>query len=244
MGTTLVWGQIPAGSWKPAILWLRTARDLVPVQNLLNESEGEIHYVSGSSDAGGGGGGALLLSPPNSSCSRCGVRPEPSTKCFRWPERLANLKPLLSSTSATSPSISSTRKPWTSICTTRKTTPNFCYHFKWPRWSTKCSSVCVHGELCRRKTQSVPGFCRAATRTLYRSLVPANKPPTSQIGSTHAALCPSIARGLDRAKILQLLQRRGCIVEQTKDVAASLSCELLPVNAQTIQAERLGRNFA
>jgi hypothetical protein len=70
-------------------------------------------------------------------------------------------------------------------------------------------------------------------------LVPINASSDGPIA--HASLCPNILHGLDRSKILDQLLRRG--IDATKDVAASLACELLPVNACTIQAERLGRKL-
>ena len=70
-------------------------------------------------------------------------------------------------------------------------------------------------------------------------LIPMNASSDGPIA--HASLCPNILRGLDRSKIVNHLLRQG--IHATKDVAASLVCELLPVNACTIQAERMGRKL-
>jgi len=243
VGTTLVWGQIPAGSWKPAILWLRTARDLVPVQNLLNESEGEIHYVSGSSDVGGAAAAAAEPSKQQLqqqvwSPSRTKHKVFSLARTFGEFETFALINVRDQSVDLFH------QETMDKHLHNKKNDSQFLLPFQMAKMEHEVQQRVRAWRALPQENPVGPRVLSSRDSHTLPSLVPANKPPTSQIGSTHAELCPSIARGLDRAKILQLLQRRGCTVEQTKDVAASLSCELLPVNAQTIQAERLGRNFS
>jgi CXXC zinc finger domain len=51
VGMTLVWAKMQprAKRWEPAIAWYRTARELVPVQHLLDGEKGEIYFQSLSS---------------------------------------------------------------------------------------------------------------------------------------------------------------------------------------------------
>jgi PHD-finger len=57
----------------------------------------------------------------------------------------------------------------------------------------------------------------------------------SKNGSSTIAPIPNIRLGLDRSKLLSMLHQRG--YNPTKDMAASLSCEILPIfDARTIEA--------
>lgn len=53
VGVNLVWARILSRSptWKPSIMWFRTARELVPVQHLLDGERGEIFFRTRSSYA-------------------------------------------------------------------------------------------------------------------------------------------------------------------------------------------------
>ena len=44
IGTSLVWGKFTRNTFRPAMLWVRTARELVPVQHMLREAAFEIVF--------------------------------------------------------------------------------------------------------------------------------------------------------------------------------------------------------
>lgn len=217
VGTTLVWAQIPAGVWNPAILWLRTARDLVPVQNLLNESEGEIHFVDADDT------------------DECPLKTK--HKVFSLARTFGAVETF---------NLINVRDQAVDLfhqetINKQKDDRRF--------WLPLAMAKTEHKAQQRvRSWHSMPqenpvGHAVLSSRDSYTlpPLIPTNAPSSSSIGPTHAKLCPNILRGLERSTILDMLQRRG--IDSTKDVAASLSCEILPVNAQTMQAERIGRNL-
>lgn len=216
VGSTLVWAQIPAGSWNPAILWLRTSRELVTIQHLLKESEGEIIYQDDKE--------TYLHKPRKTKHKVCALARTFGEEQFS----LINVRD--QSVDLTNPE---------SSCAYLKDPENVL------QFHTANAELAEQKRVCswRAMQQEDPvGPTVLSSRDSYTlpALLPAIRSvEAGNASSTHTSLCPSIPRGLDRAKILKMLQRRG--IEPTKDIAASLLCEIVPVNTRTMELERVGR---
>jgi hypothetical protein len=85
-------GTAPAACWQPALLFLRTSRELMPVLHLLQEEEGEISYHPASLLQRGGGSGSSSKSKkdkgPSSSAS--GMPKKDPAKVWALAKRLGS----------------------------------------------------------------------------------------------------------------------------------------------------------
>lgn len=217
VGMTLVWAKMPAAKWTPSMLWLRTSRELIPVQQELKESEGEIIYSTTSPAQWGSPSKtkhkvcALARSFGDEVFCTVNVRdqcvdlndPEATNLYLKDPENIIEFH-MAQAEQAEQERVRS----WSGL-----------EQFD-PMGPLVLSSVDCYTlpPLVPYKTVPLDGPC---------------------IPKLHAALCPNVSFGLDRAEITKLLQRRG--IQPSRDIASSLVCELIPVNARTMEEERLGR---
>lgn len=197
LGTTMVFAQVPAGVpiWKPAMVWLRTSRQLVSVQEV--STEGEILYRR-ATDA--------LDSPQKTKhkvmalVRAFGQDTYTMLNARDQAVDLANLKAaenylkdsanqLTYQLAQVEQQEQSRVRQWQSL---RQENP-----------------YGLHA-LSSRDAYNLP---RLVPHSMKRHL------------PTHCDLCPSVMQGLDRGKILRLLEKRG--VKPTKDVAATLKCDIV-----------------
>jgi hypothetical protein len=214
VGTTIVWAKLPAGNWKPAILWLRTCRELIPVQDQLKESEGEIIYE--------GEKHSYLGSPSKTKHIVSALARSFGDEVFA----IINVRD--KSVDLNDPvSTKAYLKDPENVVQYRMAQAELAEQERVRSWSG-LEQVDPMG----------PSVLSSVDYYTLRPLIPTGSRLLTN-ERPHAALCPNIRLGLDRSKICQMLVRRG--IQPTKDMAASLVCELIPVNGQTMEAERFGR---
>lgn len=216
VGSEPVWARMPTTKdWTPAILWFRTARELVPTQHLLDESEKEVVFESNEKRTVADDRTNLKAyartfgAPPQfghvNVTDQCmglnDARNQSDEQCLDSPLTVLQLQ-MARAEEAEQQRVGS----WHNL--------------------PQCGPAGPAMFSCR-DTNSLPAAVpvdrerHAETRRLRR----------------HALLCPSLSLGLDRSKILRKLKVR-CI-PATKNVATTLSCEVVAVNSKTIKATEI-----
>jgi hypothetical protein len=251
--TQLVWGLIGSSkskggkrkvrTWMPAKLWSRTARELVPVATLLDESQGQIQFhpqhhphpqVPGSSSSSNEPIPPIPPSPPvwglvetfgQDTYELLNLKTEikeqlededmkHTTNNNNNSSSGVNKDPLL---------LSLARAEWHELERVR-------------HWKSLPLRNPVHPQALQSRDEYGLGTLEYQDRR-QPSLLP---PPSTTTTTTTPSigLCPSIAQGLDRAYILQQLssQLGGGVEAASRDVAASLQCELVESVPDAIQA--------
>jgi hypothetical protein len=241
IGSTLVWARLKGGTWTPGLVWLRTSRELITVQQLLKESEGEIFYEycqkpqqhhQQQQQQG------LLISRDGSFPTKKKHKVFALVRSFGIPEKydLVNVRDQCTS-------LKSTTKPIHDILVNDKN-PNVLLAYQLAlveeqeqdrvrTWQSMTPTHPMHPSV----------FSSSDWYGLSRLELPIDSMPhreqkartDSSILGPSNYLCPNVIRGLDRSYIVKQLQRRGFIPTATsKDVATSLHCEVMPVNAKTL----------
>jgi hypothetical protein len=202
VGTTLVWANMPSGEWQPSILWLRTARELIPIQHQLIESEGQIQYRPAH--------GALDVDEtPMKSKNKvlALVRPFGHVNVFHTLNAKDKMMDLFHETA-----LKGFLKDGKSILQFEMAKMEHDEQMKVRKWR----------EL---KLDDPMGYYALSSLDSYS--LPLLQPSSyGQISlESHAALCPTVRRGLDRSKLFDQLKRRG--IEVTKDLGAAMACKLV-----------------
>jgi hypothetical protein len=206
--TQLVWSHIGSKggkrkvrTWMPAKLWSRTARELIPVATLLDESQDQIQFHQGPRGP---------IPPVWGLVETFGQETYELLKLkIEIKEKLddedmkksssavnVNMDPLL---------LSLARAEWHELERVRQ-------------WKALPLHNPVHPQAFQSRDEYGLGTLECQDRP-----------------ATCIELCPSIAQGLDRAYILQQLSSKFG-VEASRDVAASLQCELIESVPDGIQA--------
>lgn len=203
VGTTIVWAGLPDGSWQPSTLWLHTARELVPDQHLLSESEGQIHYRTADATH------QDHDTPVKSNFKILGlIRPFGYPHVFHTLNAKDRMMDLFHESA-----LRDFLKDGKSRLQFELAKAEFNELLRVRRWRAL-------------KLMNPMGYRALSSADSY-SLEPLRPPSYGQsVLESHAALCPTVPRGLDRRKLLDLIQRRRGI-EPTKDVGAGLTCRLL-----------------
>jgi len=214
VGTTLLWAKADhTDTWRPAQLQVRTSREVVLVHKALRESEGQIIFEdseeSSEDDA-----------PPTKSPSKRKKRTAWGLCKFFGTNnyRLLDLKD--EAVDFFNPE--ATQK-YGNECQYLATLAQV-------EWKEE-QAVCAWQKL--KQTNPVgPKALSSRDEYTLEPLVPTNKVQPRCIPE----LCPLVPQGLDRLYLTQLLEQRGISV--SKDMAASLSCAMVPVNAAKFYQER------
>jgi hypothetical protein len=240
IGSALVWARLKGGTWTPSIVWLRTARELITVQQLLNESEGEIfykdyqqHQPQQQQQQG------VLILRDGSIPTKKKHKMYALVRSFGIPEKydLLNVRDQCISLKGT------TEHPQNVLVGGGKN-PHVLLAYQLAlmeeqeqdrvrTWQSMTPTYPMHPSVfSSRDWYTVP---RLELR------LPKHPPcehdarlDSSSLGRSSSLLCPNVIRGLDRSHVVEELKRRGMIPTRTKDVAISLHCEVMPVNANTL----------
>ena len=220
--TQLVWSHIGSKSgkrkvartWMPAKLWSRTARELVPVATLLDESQDQIQFHQASSRGPVPPVWGLVETFGQDTYELLNLKTEiketlededmknkSSSSSGANVNVNVNMDPLL---------LSLARAEWHELERVRQ-------------WKSLPLHNPVHPQAFRSRDEYGLGTLEYQDR------------PQPSSSTTGIELCPSIAQGLDRAYILQQLSTKFG-VEASRDVAASLQCELIESVPDGIQA--------
>jgi hypothetical protein len=200
-------------TWTPTKLWSRTARELVPVATLLDETQDQIQFHLGSGSSSRGpvppvwglvetfGQDTYELLKLKTEIKERVEDEDMKNSSSNGTNVNVNMDPLL---------LALARAEWHEMERVR-------------RWKSLPLHNPVHPQAFQSRDEYGLGTLEYQDR------------PQPSNNRTGIELCPSIAQGLDRAYILQQLSSRFG-VEASRDVAASLQCELIESVPDGIQA--------
>ena len=194
------------GLWEPALLWIRSAREMITVQDKLRASEGEIRFRSADAKSDTNEIGA----PMKTSHRVFGFVKTFGTDIYRF----LNVR--------------------THAC--KIDDPHILKRYLGETEAVKLQYHMAMTELAEqakvKRWQKLPqldplGPSALSSRDEYALPVLEVTPLVGSHRVLSANPCPSIPRGLDRSKIMKLLEQRGG-VESSKDLAASItSCSIV-----------------
>jgi hypothetical protein len=215
VGTTLVWANMPSGGWQPSILWLRTARELIPIQHHLIESEGQIQYRPSHQH------GAHLDEDDESLVAKKSkfkvlalIRPFGHVNVFHTLNAKDKMMDLFHESA-----VKEFLKDGTTLLQFEMAMVEYDEQMKVRQWR----------EL---KLEDPMGYYALSSADSYA--LPLLQPSLyGQVSlESHAELCPTVRRGLDRNKLVEQLQRRGLAV--SKDLGAAMTCKLVAFNPRML----------
>lgn len=200
VGIDVIWAQTSTATWQPALLWTRSAREMVTIQDQLRASEGEIRYRSAND---------------KSDTNEIGTPIKTTHRVFGYVKtfgtdmyRFLNIR-------------SHTRNI---------NDPQIVERFA----SSAPASLQYQMAMIELAEKHRVRTWQHLPRLDPRSMVLSNrdeyalsalevKPMLEHEEKLHATPCPSIPRGVDRSKIIRLLEQQG-VLEASKDSAASIVC--------------------
>jgi hypothetical protein len=229
VGTSLIWGSFEKQT-VPAILWLRTARELVPVQHLLEENLGQILYEDSHVSLGGS-------SSSQSSSSQTLTTTSKEAMILQWKRH-----------TGVAMARSYGEEKYQLLNLESESVDLFNPDAQRDYGSTQEQMKVLvalvmaewHEQEAVREWHQMklgnpvgPKVLTSHDEYALGSLVPKNHldmPPA------HAAPCALVPRGLDRLKIAKILERQGVTV--TKDLAAGLTANIAPVDVAKYNREK------
>jgi hypothetical protein len=229
VGTSLIWGSFEKHT-VPAILWLRTARELVPVQHLLEENLGQILYEDSHVSLGGS-------SSSQSSSSQTLTTTSKEAMILQWKRhtgvamarsygeekyQLLNLE---------SESVDLFNPDAQRVYGSTQERMKVLVALVMAEWHEQEAVREWH----QMKVGNPVGLKVLTSQDEYAlgNLVPKNHP---DMPPAHAAPCALVPQGLDRLKIAKILERQGVTV--TKDLASGLTANIAPVDVARYSREK------
>jgi hypothetical protein len=226
VGTSLIWGSFENAT-VPAILWLRTARELVPVQHLLEESLGQILYEDSHVSLVGSSSQSTLTTASKEAIILQWKRHTGVAMARSYGEEKYQLLNLESeSVDLFNPDA---QRVYAGSTQERMKVLLALVMAEW------------HEQEAVREWHHMklgnpvgPKVLTSHDEYALGSLVPKNHHP--DMPPAHAAPCALVPRGLDRLKIAKILERQGVTV--TKDLAAGLTANIAPVDVAKYNREK------
>jgi hypothetical protein len=239
VGTSLIWGSFEKQT-VPAILWLRTARELVPVQHLLEENLGQILYEDSHLSLGGS------ASSSSSQSSQTLTTTSKDAIILQWKRHTGVA--MARSYGEEKYQLLNLESESVDIF---NTDAQRVYGSSQEKMKVLVALVMAewHEQEAVREWHQMnlgnpigPKVLTSHDEYALGSLVPQNHPhPDTPLA--HAAPCALVPQGLDRLKIARILERQG--VDVTKDLAAGLTANIAPVDVAKYNREkREARSFA
>jgi hypothetical protein len=231
VGTSLIWGSFEKAT-VPAILWLRTARELVPVQHLLEENLGQILYEDSHVSLGGSSS-----SSPHSPSSQTLTTTSKEAIILQWKRhtgvamarsygeekyQLLNLE---------SESVDLFNPDAQRVYGSTQERMKVLVALVMAEWHEQ--EAVREWHQMKLGNPLGPKVLTSHDEYALGSLVPKNHP---DMPPAHAAPCALIPRGLDRLKIAKILEQQGVTV--TKDLAAGLTANIAPVDVAKYNREK------
>jgi hypothetical protein len=211
VGTSLIWGSFERDFFQPAILWLRTARELVPVQHLLNEDLGQIlyedsHVSLGSSFTASTKEAIILQWKRHTGITMARSYGDEQYQLLNLESESvdffnADAQRAYGNTQEMKVLMALVLAEWHEQESVRK-------------WHGLVRGNPVGSKILTSRDEYALG-----------NLVPRNQP---EIPLVHAAPCALVPRGLDRAKIMHMLERQGANV--SKELASTLTVNVMSVD--------------
>jgi hypothetical protein len=239
VGTSLIWGSFELAV-VPAILWLRTARELVPVQHLLEESLGQILYEDSHISLAG-----IAGTPQQQQSQQANHSLSPATKekiILQWKRHTgvamarsygAEQYQLLNLESESVDFFNADAQRIYGSAQEMQVLMALVF----AEWHEQEAVRQWHGlalgnpignkVLTSHDEYALGGLAPAQSMPHIRH---AHAAPTP-----HAAPCALVPVGLDRLKIAQILERQGVTV--TKDLAAALTANIAAVDVAKYNRE-------
>lgn len=228
VGLNLVWSRNQPRStvWKPSIMWFRTARELVPVQHLLDAERGEIFFRTRSAF-----GSETMLHP---------VKVKKKAKRKAWAlvrsfgqEEYALIDTKQNSIDFKNESAIDRFKTQETILSFQAAEVERLEQDRVQRWhgldvATPTSAVALSSRDYYGLPKLIPGNGYIADLKSFDKL-------TSKSHSVHL-LCSNVSLGINRSLLVDLIKSRTKI-EPTKDTAASLVCDISPLTSEFILRE-------
>ena len=223
VGTSLIWGSFEKATI-PAILWLRTARELVPVQHLLEENLGQILYEDSHVSLGGSSSQTLTAASKEAIILQwkrhTGVAMARSYGEEKY--QLLNLE---------SESVDLFNPDAQRVYGSTQEQMKVLVALVMAEWHEQ--EAVREWHQMKLGNPVGPKVLTSHDEYALGSLVPKNHPG---MPPAHAAPCALVPRGLDRLKIAKILERQGVTV--TKDLAAGLTANIAPVDVARYNREK------
>jgi hypothetical protein len=249
VGTSLIWGSFELAV-VPAILWLRTARELVPVQHLLEESLGQILYEDSHLSLAG-----TSTTSPSSSSAQANQQQSLSSATkeaiiLQWKRHTgvamarsygAEQYQLLNLESESVDFFNADAQRIYGSAQEMQVLMALVFAEWHEQEAVRTWHSMVLGNPVGNKVlTSHDEYALGRLAPVRQSILPHTRHHNDHAHATaaptpHAAPCALVPVGLDRFKIAQILERQGVTV--TKDMAAALSANIAAVDVAKYNRE-------